>query len=937
MPNKISQTAEIQDQFHLRFEEGRYYKRWEESGAFAGRAGSGTSYCIMMPPPNITGSLHMGHALNNTLQDVLTRYRRKTGRNTLWQPGMDHAGIATQMVVERQLAEEGTDRHALGRDAFIKRVWSWKKKSGGTITSQLRRLGASPDWLRERFTMEEGLMSRAVVEAFVTLHRDDLIYRDKRLVNWDPALRTAISDLEVEQREDGDGKLWHIRYPLAKQPGAHIVVATTRPETMLGDTAVAVHPDDPRYRDLVGREAILPLVGRRLPIVADAHADPAQGSGAVKITPAHDFNDFEVGRRHGLDIVNLFDEHARLNENAPEAYQGLDRFEARERVVADLVAQGLLEKVEPHVHVVPIGDRSGAVIEPWLTDQWYVDAKTLAGPAIEAVESGRIRFVPRRWENTYFEWMRDIQPWCISRQLWWGHRIPAWYGPDGQVFVAAAEADAREEAARHYGEPTVLTRDPDVLDTWFSSGLWPFSTLGWPERGEALETYYPNDDLITGFDIIFFWVARMVMLGLHFMGDVPFRTVYVHALVRDEKGRKMSKSEGNVIDPLALMDKYGTDALRFTLAAMEAQGRDIKLAEGRVAGYRKFAIKLRNAAWFCVANGCKPAPDFDPAGCRNRVNRWIVGEAARAAGAVTTALDSYRFNEAAGAIYHFTWGIFCDWYLEFSKPVLAGADGPAKDETRATAAWVLDTILGLLHPFMPFITETLWGQLDESRKDTLITAPWPRKRQKDREDREEEGTWITAPWLYKCQEGREEDTLITAPWSSPGPALADPGVDPDAEREMDWVMRLISAIRAVRAEMNVPSGAQISLGLQAARPETLDRLRRHRKAITRLARLGKAEALEGGVPPGSVQIVLDEATVVLPLAGVIEFEKERARLEKEIGRLGQEMTGLERKLGNRQFLDRAPDHVVEKQRGRLDEARTTRTRLEAALARIAAS
>ncbi len=872
--------------------EGRLYESWERSGGFAGRPGFGAPYCVMMPPPNVTGSLHMGHALNNTLQDVLTRYRRKTGRNALWQPGMDHAGIATQMVVERQLAEEGTDRRALGRDAFIERVWSWKAESGGAIARQLRRLGASPDWSRERFTMDEGL-SRAVVEVFVTLYRQGLIYRDKRLVNWDPALRTAISDLEVEQREVEDGKLWHIRYPLAERPGAHVVVATTRPETMLGDTAVAVHPDDPRYRDLVGTEAILPLVGRRLPIVADAHADPVQGSGAVKITPAHDFNDFEVGRRHGLDIVNLFDEHARLNENAPEAYRGLDRFEARERVVADLVDQGLLEKVEPHAHVVPIGDRSGAVIEPWLTDQWYVDAKTLAGPAIEAVESGRIRFVPQRWESTYFEWMRNIQPWCISRQLWWGHQIPAWYGPDGQVFVAAAEADAQEEAARHYGEPTVLTRDPDVLDTWFSSGLWPFSTLGWPERTEALETYYPNDDMITGFDIIFFWVARMVMLGLHFMGDVPFRTVYIHALVRDEKGRKMSKSQGNVIDPLALMDKYGADALRFTLAAMEAQGRDIKLAEGRVAGYRNFATKLWNAARFCEANGCKLAPDFDPAECRDQVNRWIVGEAARAAEAVTTALDSYRFNEAAGAIYHFTWGIFCDWYLEFSKPTLAGVDGPAKDEARATAAWLLDTILGLLHPFMPFITEELWGRLDEGRAGTLITAPWP----------------------------------------SPGGAIADP----DADREMDWVVRLISAIRAVRAEMNVPPGARIALGLQAASPETLNRLRRHHGVITRLARLDKAEALEGGVPPGSVQTVLDEATVVLPLAGVIEFEKERARLEKEIGRLGAETAKLERKLGDKQFLERAPDHVVEEQRGRLDEARTARARLEAALARIAAS
>jgi valyl-tRNA synthetase len=871
--------------------ETRLYDTWERTGGFAVRPGSGTPYCVMMPPPNVTGSLHMGHALNNTLQDVLTRYRRKTGRDALWQPGMDHAGIATQMVVERQLAEQQIDRRDMGREAFVERVWSWKAESGGAIAHQLRRLGASPDWSRDRFTMDEGL-SKAVVQVFVTLYRQGLIYRDKRLVNWDPKLLTAISDLEVEQREVKDGNLWYFRYPLEKRPGEHIVVATTRPETMLGDTAIAVHPEDERYRDLVGSHALLPLVGRRLKIVADEHADPSQGSGAVKITPAHDFNDFEVGKRHDLEMVNVFDEHARLNENAPEAYRGLDRFEARERVVADLEAQEFLEKIEAHAHVVPMGDRSGAVIEPWLTDQWYVDAATLAKPAIEVVETGRIRFVPQRWENTYFEWMRNIQPWCISRQLWWGHQIPAWYGPDGHVFVGATEAEAQEEADRHYGEAATLTRDPDVLDTWFSSGLWPFSTLGWPERTEALETYYPNDDMITGFDIIFFWVARMVMLGIHFMDDIPFRTVYIHALVRDEKGQKMSKSKGNVIDPLALMDKYGADALRFTLAAMEAQGRDIKLAESRVEGYRNFATKLWNAARFCEANACHPDPKFDPAGCQDRTNRWIVGEAARASEAVTKALEAYRFNEAANAVYQFTWGVFCDWYLEFSKPTLMGADGPDKQETRATAAWVLDLILGLLHPFMPFITEELWGRLAEERPSALITAPWP----------------------------------------APGAAIADA----EADAEMDWVLRLISDIRAVRAEMNVPAGAKIALGLQGAWPETLARLQRHHGVITRLARLSEAAALADGVPSGSVQTVLDEATVVLPLAGVIEFDKEQARLEKEIGKLGQEMTKLEKKLGNKQFLERAPEHVVEEQRGRLDETRASRERLEAALSRIAA-
>ena len=579
--------------------------------------------------------------------------------------------------------------------------------------------------------------------------------------------------------------------------------------------------------------------------------------------------------------------------NAPEAYRGLDRFEARARVLADLEAEGLIERVEPHLHTVPHGDRSGAVIEPWLTDQWYVDAETLAGPAIEAVEAGRIRFVPERWTSTYFEWMRNIQPWCISRQLWWGHRIPAWYGPDGAVFVAATEAEAGEQAAQHYGRAHALTRDEDVLDTWFSSGLWPFSTLGWPERSDALKTYYPNSDLITGFDIIFFWVARMAMLGLHFMGDVPFRTVYIHALVRDEKGQKMSKSKGNVIDPLALIDKYGADALRFTLAAMEAQGRDIKLAESRVAGYRNFATKLWNAARFCEANGCAPDPGFDPAQAEGRVNRWIVGEAARAAGAVTAALDAYRFDAAAGAVYHFTWNVFCDWYLEFSKPVLAGPDGAARAETRATAAWVLDTILGLLHPFMPFVTEELWGRLDEGRAGTLITAPWPQP--------------------------------------------ADGIGDAEAAREMDWVVRLVTAVRAVRAEMNVPAAARIALGLRGAAPETAERLERHREPIERLARLDRAEAMDDDIAPGSVQMMLDEATIVLPLAGVIEFDEERARLDRELGKAGKERARLERKLENENFLARAPAHIVDEQRGRLDEARTAQARLKAALERIAAS
>ncbi|NNG04141.1 MAG: valine--tRNA ligase, partial [Inquilinus sp.] len=654
--------------------EAGLYEMWENSGAFAGQADSNASpYVIMMPPPNVTGSLHMGHALNMTLQDVLIRYQRRRGRDALWQPGSDHAGIATQMVVERQLAEEGKSRHDLGRQGFLDRVWAWKAESGGTITRQLRRLGASPDWARERFTMDEGL-NRAVRRVFVQLHRQGLIYRDKRLVNWDPKLHTAISDLEVEQRE-GKGHLWHLRYPLEDDPARHIVVATTRPETMLGDTAIAVHPDDKRYKKLIGRHAVLPLAGRRLIIVADEHADPETGSGAVKITPAHDFNDFEVGRRHGLEMVNIFDHNAVLNENVPEPYRGLDRYKARERVLADLEAAGLIERVDDHTLSLPYGDRSGVVIEPWLTDQWYCDAKTLAGPAIEAVEQGRTVFVPKNWENTYFEWMRNIQPWCISRQLWWGHQIPAWYGPDGTVFVEETEEDAHIAARQHYGHDAALERDGDVLDTWFSSALWPFSTIGWPEETREVARYYPGDVLVTGFDIIFFWVARMMMMGLHFMDDVPFRTVYIQALVRDAKGQKMSKSKGNVIDPLDLIDRYGADSLRFTLISMAAQGRDVKLSEQRVEGYRNFTTKLWNAARYCEMNECRPVAGYDPAACKLTVNRWIVGAVADAAAKVDEALAAYRFNEAAGALYQFTWHGFCDWYLEFTKPALqAGSE-----------------------------------------------------------------------------------------------------------------------------------------------------------------------------------------------------------------------------------------------------------------------
>ena len=868
--------------------EEKQYRLWEESGAFAvGKRHNATPYTIVIPPPNVTGSLHMGHALNNTLQDVLIRYERMRGRDALWQPGMDHAGIATQMVVERQLDAEGASRHDLGREAFIDRVWAWKAQSGGTIANQLRRLGASCDWERERFTMDEGL-SRAVLEVFVTLYKQGLIYKDKRLVNWDPKLHTAISDLEVEQREI-QGHLWHIRYPIEGEEGRAIVVATTRPETMLGDTAVAVHPDDDRYRDLIGRYAVLPLVGRPLRIVADEHADPEQGSGAVKITPAHDFNDFEVGRRHDLELVNVLDQDAVINDAAPEAYRGLDRYDARDKVVADLEARDLVERVEEHTHVVPYGDRSGVVIEPWLTDQWYVDAATLAKPAIEAVRSGRTVFVPRHWERTYFEWMENIQPWCVSRQLWWGHQIPAWYGPDGEIFVERTEEEARSAAEAHYGKSVELTRDEDVLDTWFSSALWPFSTLGWPDETPELERHYPTDVLVTGFDIIFFWVARMMMMGLHFMDEVPFHTVYIHALVRDEKGQKMSKSKGNIMDPLAVADGPGADALRFTLAAMAAQGRDVKLSRSRIEGYRNFATKLWNAARFCEMNECRDVNGFDPTTCGLTVNKWIVGEVGRLSRRVAEEIEAYRFNEAAGAAYRGTWGTFCDWYLEIIKSELQNGTAEAKAETRVVAGWALDRILQLLHPFMPFVTEELWQQT-----------------------------------------GKREAMLIESAW----PELSEDLVDLSADAEMDWVIRLISEVRAVRAEMNVPAKAQIGLWLNGAGEENLQRLQDHAEAIIRLARLEGILEGDREVPTGAVQIVLDDATIVLPLSEIIDIARERERLSRELDKARGEIAKLDMKLSNRGFLAKAPEHVVEEQHERKRDAESAELRLAAALARL---
>ena len=879
--------------------EARLYAEWEERGFFKpGGKPKAEPYTIVIPPPNVTGSLHMGHALNNTIQDILVRFERMRGKDVLWQPGTDHAGIATQMVVERLLQKENnTDRRAMGREAFLQRVWAWKEESGGTISRQLRRLGASCDWSRERFTMDEGL-SKAVLKVFVQLYKEGMIYKDKRLVNWDPKLLTAISDLEVVQKEM-KGQLWYLRYPI-EGSDEFIIVATTRPETMLGDSGVAVHPENETLKHLIGKQVKLPLVGRLIPIVGDDYADPEKGTGAVKITPAHDFNDFDVGKRNDLRQINVLDQFGKITLDgnadflegadvpaATMALHGLDRFEARKRIVEMFEALGLLDKIEPHTNQVPHGDRSDVVIEPWLTEQWYVNAGELAKPAIAAVEKGQTSFVPKNWEKTYFEWMRNIQPWCISRQLWWGHQIPAWYGPDDTVFVEESESLALEAAERHYGSRVSLTRDEDVLDTWFSSALWPFSTLGWPEETPELKRHYKTDVLVTGFDIIFFWVARMMMMGLHFMHEVPFHTVYIHALVRDEKGQKMSKSKGNVIDPLELIDAYGADALRFTLAAMAAQGRDIKLAKARVEGYRNFGTKLWNAARFAEMNGVAHDPNHDPLAARVTVNRWIAGETARTEAKVRQALGEYKFNEAAGALYQFVWNVFCDWYLELIKPILNGTDEAAKAETRATAAWVMDQILLLLHPFMPFVTEELWQQT-ASRKQWLIASEWP---------------------SYK--------------------GLGDAAAD----AEMEWVIRFISEVRSVRAEMNVPAGAKIACVMVSANSETRRRADAWENEIMRLARLSSI-GFEDIVPKASAQIVLDEATVALPLEGVIDFGAEKARLAKELEKIAKDTAAIDGRLGNAGFVAKAPPEVLEESRERKTELEARKAKVEEALARL---
>ena len=927
--------------------EPRLYKAWEEAGCFHPSGDtSAQAYSIVIPPPNVTGVLHMGHALNNTLQDVLIRFERMRGKNVLWQPGTDHAGIATQMVVERQLAKAGNaDRRSMGRDAFVKRVWEWKEESGGAIVGQLKRLGASCDWSRERFTMDEGL-SKAVTKVFVDLYRKKLLYRDKRLVNWDPHFQTAISDLEVEQKEV-DGHYWHLRYPLADgvtyehpvkdedgnpagtETRNYIVVATSRPETMLGDTGVAVHPEDERYAGLVGKFVELPIVGRRVPIVADEYANPEKGSGAVKITPAHDFNDFEVGKRAGHTPLNILNAVAAIVSGAeadaagiPEDFRGLDRFKARDKVVEAFEALELLERIEKLKIEQPFGDRSGVVIEPWLTDQWYVDAHTLAQPAIKAVQEGATRFVPENWTKTYYNWMDNIQPWCVSRQLWWGHRIPVWYGPDieknytedpysaQKFFVAITEEEALSQAQQYYGSDVKLTiakseggwgyklnrgalkevelkQDEDVLDTWFSSALWPFSTQGWPDETDALKAYYPTATLVTAFDIIFFWVARMMMMGIEFTGQVPFKDVYIHALVLDEKGQKMSKSKGNVMDPLDLINEYGADALRFAMSRLAGQGRNIRLSKQVVEGNRNFSTKLWNAVRFAEMNECGAPGPIDPSTIERPVNRWILSELDACIADVTRGLEEYRFNDAAGALYRFIWNTLCDWYLELIKPLLAGMDDGAKSETRMVCGYAIDEALKLLHPFMPFITEELWERRAPGRANDqgfLMLQQWPK----------------AAGWR-----------------------------DDAATTEIEWLIDLISEIRSLRNDLGVPAGAKVPLAIVNASNTDLMRVGSHEEILRRMARVDEL-TLPNEMPAGAVSAVVGSTVAAMSIADLIDVAEARKRLDKEIATLDKDITSTEKKLANADFVAKAPEEIVEENRERIRDWGARREKLKAA-------
>ncbi|HBO50009.1 MAG TPA: valine--tRNA ligase [Alphaproteobacteria bacterium] len=867
------------------FEE-KIYEKWENDGDFKPDMRSKKeAFSIVIPPPNVTGVLHMGHALDDTLQDILIRYNRMLGKKVLWQPGTDHAGIATQMVVERNLAKEGITRHDLGREKFIEKVWEWRKQSGGTICRQLRRLGASCDWSRERFTMDEGL-SRAVRKIFVSLYKDGLIFKAKKLVNWDPKLGTAVSDLEVVQKETV-GKMYYYKYPIEDAEGEYIHIATTRPETMFGDTAVAVSKDNPKLAHLIGKNCIIPIINRVIPIIGDEHADPEKGTGAVKITPAHDFNDFEVGKRHNLPMINVLNPDATLNENTP--YAGLTTMEARAKTIEKLTELGLMDKIEDHPMVIPYGDRSGVVIEPLMTDQWFVDAPKLAVAAIKAVEDGDMQFVPKSYEKTYFEWMRNIQPWCISRQLWWGHQMPIWYGPDGEIFCEENEEEAKAAAAKHYGKEVELTRETDVLDTWFSSGLWAFSTMGWPDETEFLKTFYPTSVLVTGFDIIFFWVARMMMMSMYMMKRVPFKKCYIHGLVRDEQGRKMSKSKGNTVDPMETIEKYGADALRFFMAAMETQGRDINLSDSRIQGYRNFATKLWNAARFCEMNECYSVKDFEVKSAKLEISKWIMAKAKEASAEVTENLNNFRFSDAANAVYQFVWGTFCDWYIELIKPIFYGENAEEIKEIRAVTAWTLDRILVMLHPFMPFITEELWDNLT-ARSGKLIHAAWP----------------------------------------------VDEAVNAADKNEIDRAVDIISAIRSLRSAMNLPAGAKLHAFVKDAAAETLAAVERQNALICKLARLEELDALGSReVTKDMVQTVSREAAILIPLKGVVDFEAERARLQKELETLNKNLEGYSRKLSNESFVAKAPAAVVAEEKRRQAEAQENKAKVEEALARIA--
>ena len=873
--------------FDFQTAQAEFTKEWEESGlTHADPSSDKEPFTIMMPPPNVTGSLHVGHALVMTLQDVLVRYHRLRGKDVLWMPGTDHASIAVDVLVSKQLESEGLSKRQVGREEFLKRCWQQKEQSGGTILQQVRQLGGTPDWSRERFTMDDAYM-KSVITIFVKMYKDGLIYRDQRLVNWDPKMQTSISDIEVDHK-DVKGKLYHVKYPFEDGSG-HISIATTRPETILADGAIAVHPDDEKYMDVVGKFVVVPVCNRIIPIIADEYVKADFGSGAVKITAAHDYNDFEVYKRHkdkGIPLINLMNPDGTMNENCPDDYVGLDRFAAREKIIADLDDLEYLEKIEDHVHQIPYAERTGVVVEPYLTDQWYVDAKKVGKPALEAVENGTMEFVPKQWENTYFAWMRNLEPWCISRQLWWGYQIPAWYGPDGKIFVEETEEEAQAAANAHYGEETELTQDEDILDTWFSSGLWPFATLGWPEKTPELDKYYPGNVLVTGFDIIFFWVARMMMMGMYAMdGQVPFPKVYMHGLVRDAKGQKMSKSKGNVINPLDMTEKYGTDALRFTLCAMCGQGRDIKLAEQRLEGYRNFGTKLWNAARFCQMNDALPQDGFDPSTVKNPINQWMIGETMSVIQSLDQSMEQFRFNDAANGVYHFIWGTFCDWYLEFTKPLM---DTEYASETKAATGWILTQIIKILNPFMPYITEQL-------NKDLQLS----------------------------------DELLLGQSW----PVVDDALKFSEAHSEITWLQRVISDIRSVRTDMNVPASAQLDALVMDADETVKTWIESHSAIIAKMARVKSFEHVSD-MPKGAIQVVVGDVTFGLPVADIIDLDAERARLQKEIQKLEKDIKQIEGKLANENFVSKAPEEVVEEQKARKEEAEIIIEKLASALKQL---